>query len=310
MDVSNFLINAKTGLIDLKPTKMISNKGGIEDIRKRTKAQLRDAGFNTYSMLGSQNAISAEPEKGNKIEIDIEIAEEPAPAPEPKEKEILPGGTQKKPLIGGTGGKQSEKSKEQSEERKRDEAKEPNDRPPFDLSSAEGKKELQIYKEYLKMRYGKDVGRMKVDELEKDSQGFTVALKAWREINKQISAFNKDDARRWTEWANNTFVKFGNEIIDALSFGATVLAPEAKGAIDSIKKLLKQFKPTNEKDFVGSMKELQHKLFEGKPEWKSKLNAISKKAFDEFTKKIEKTFGLDEGLPPGVDKSKVPFGGM
>lgn len=303
MNVSEFLFNAKTGLVDARPTRMISNKGGIEEIRKRTKKQLRSGGFNTYSMLGSQNAMSAEPE--NKLEIDIEFGEEPPtvePAPElppePKEKTNLPDQTNKE-LLGGSGGKQSEASKEAMEERKREEAKEPSVKPPFDLSSEQGKKELQTYKEYLKLRYGKDIGRMRSDELEKDSQGFTVALKAYREINKQISAFNKDDGRRWSQWARNTFVKFADQIIDAISMGASSVAPEAKGAIDSIQFIVKQFKPTDQKDFVGSMKELQRKLFEGKPEWKDKLNAINKKAWDDMMNRFNKIMGDDQTTSQG-----------
>lgn len=318
MNANELLLNAKAGLVNVKPARMISNKGSIGDIRKRTKAMLRPPGFPKYGMLGSQNAMSSEAPKENKIEIDIEITDENPPIePKPVEpvepKPIEPTPEPKEPLIGGKGGKQSEKSKEEMEQRKRDEAKAPASKPPYDLSTKVGQDDLKAYIEYIKLRYSnKETIRDKIEELEKDSAGFTMAIKTYRQINKQISAFNKDQANTWKQWANNILVEFGDDIIDALQKGAMKVAPQMKVAIEGIKKILQHFKPTEMKDFVNSMKQIQDKLFEGKPEWKERLNIEMKHAFDDWWNKWKNFPGMsdDTDIPEGVDKSKIPFSGL
>ena len=316
MNVSEFLLNAKTGLIDARPVRMISNKGGIEEIRKRTAKQLREGGFNTYAMLGSQNAISSEPEKTNKIEIDIEIDKDqiaPAPAPAPEEKEILPSETEKKPIIGGKGGKQSEASKEEMEQRKRDEAKEPSSKPPYELGTKVGDDDLKAYKSYLIERYGRDAGRLKGDEVEKDSRAFTVALKSYRKINKEITSFNLDNARQWKQWANNMVVQFGEKLINEIAKElGKVIPPHLRLALDAIKDLAHEYRPKTPEDFVGTMKAIQNKLFEGKPEWKEKLGEIMGHAFNDWWKKWKNFPGMADNtdIPENVDKSKIPFGNL
>jgi hypothetical protein len=301
---SRFLIDAKTGLIGLHaPHSRVSNQGGIVSIRDRMKG-IQPGGFPKYAMLGSQNAIPGsayememEHERKNNEDLAKRIADDiskliPQPSETPaSSKPILPGQTRKESLLGGSGGKQSEASKEAAEERKREEAKEPSATPPFDLSTSQGKTELKAYGQYLLERYGKESARVKIDDVEKDSQGFTTALKAYREINKEINAFNKDDARRWTQWARNIIVEYGDRIIDAL--GSAVSTPQTAVAVEGVKKILKEFKPKDAQDFVGSMKQLQEKLLEGKPEWKKKITLINKQEFDAWSKQIQKEIGID-----------------
>jgi hypothetical protein len=309
MNVAEFMFNAKAGLLNGQPSRRISNKGSIEDIRKRMKEQLLPGGFRTYGMLGSQNAMST-------AQTATITPVEPAKPAEPVEP-VAPGGgggggdqPPSKETMGGSGGKQSEESKEVMEERERESAVEPAERPPYDLSTAAGKQDLKTYIEYVKKRYGKDVGRQRSEELQKDSEGFTIALKAWRQINKEIIAYNKDDNRQWKQWANNTLVDFADDIIEGLGSIASARYPQAEKAIEKIKQVAHKFKPTEKKDFVASMKEIQRLLFEGKPEWKARLDAIANESFKNWMEKMKGFPGMDDGLPPGADRSKVPFGGL
>jgi hypothetical protein len=58
------------------------------------------------------------------------------------------------------------------------------------------------------------------------------------------------------------------------------------------------------------MKEIQRLLFEGKPEWKARLDAIANESFKNWMEKMKGFPGMDDGLPPGADRGKVPFGGL
>lgn len=317
-----FALASRTGGVPRVLDRRISNAGRIADIRKRDPQQIfTSGGIPKYSTLGSQNAISfvpiAFPTKSTGTQTD---------------KEKKDSGTDARPLLGKT---QSEESKEKmregllgttqsqesrtamgvrkaiedekardkeakdKEDAEKNSAVEPNEKPPFDLSNPEGKKAMEQYDAYVVKRYGENAGNLKSDEVKTESEGFTASLNAWRSINKQITAFNRDDMRRWSEWANNTFKKYGDQIIEALSYGANTLYPGSKELIDDIKGLAKSFKPSDEKDFVKSMKELQAKLFEGRPEWKKKLNEIAVVSWVKFMEKYKDVFDVDDGGTEG-----------
>lgn len=319
-----FALASRTGGVPRVLDRRISNAGRVSDIRQRDPQQIfTTGGIPKYSMLGSQNAISYVP---------IAYLSKDTGTQTDKEKKDAgtDAGTDARPLLGTTqseaskkamkerasegllGTTQSEASKtamgvrkileedkartkeeEEKARAERESAVEPSEKPPYDLSSPEGKKALDDYEEYVMKRYGKDAGKLKADETKVDSEGFTATLNAWRSINKEITAFNRDDARRWGEWANNTFKKYGDQIIDVLSIGAGTLYPGSKALITEVSQLVKQFKPSDEKDFVGSMKQLQAKLFEGRPEWKKKVNEIVKISWDKWINTIGKELGFD-----------------
>jgi hypothetical protein len=320
----DFALASRTGGVPRVLDRRISNAGRVADIRKRDPQQIfTTGGIQKFSMLGSQNAISYVPiafptKKESGTQTDAGTGTD-----EPK-KPILPGMTKKETgtgtgtdgLIGG-GGTQSEASKTamgirkvmEEEKAKEEEAKktavEPSEKPPFDLSNAEGKKAMEEYDAYVVQRYGKDAGNLKSSEVKTDSEGFTLALKSWKEINRAISSFNLDDKRRWTEWANNTFKKYGDDIIGVLSVGAGTLYPGSKVIIDDIAKELKKFKPKDEKDFVGSMKQLQTKLFEGRPEWRKKIDKLVTIAWNNFMEKYKGFPGMaEEDEFAGMGKKK------
>ena len=295
MNIDEFLLNAKVGIINLNHARPVSNKGTIEDIRKRTMASLRPPGFHTYANTGTGNAMASEPPK-EKLEIDIDIidkikpvptpAPEPAPAPAP-----APDEKPSKPMLGGEGGKQSKESKKEMEERKMDEAKEPNAQPPFNLSDPKEKKEYDDYEAYLNARYGKKIARPEIDKLRKDSEGFTMVLGAYRAIQKEINNFRRSDEARWKEWFHNIFVNFGDKIVEGLALGASTLYPANKEGIEKIKEFSKSFIPKTAQDAVGALKKLQKELVADKPSWRKKLNAINKEIFDKLIASIEKEIG-------------------
>jgi hypothetical protein len=304
MNINDFLLNAKIGNMNLKRSKPISNKGTIEDIRKRTMKMLRPPGFHTYANTGAGNAMSSEPPK-EKIEIEIDFGNEPeptpvpvpapapAPAPAPDDKPSKPS----RPMLGGEGGKQSKESKKEIEERKMDEVKEPKDQPPFNLSDPKEKKEFDDYEAYLVARYGKKIARPEVDKLRKDSEGFTTVIGAYRAIQKEINNFRRSDASRWQEWFHNIFVNFGDKIVEGLALGASTMFPANKEGIEKIKEFSKTFIPKTAKDAVGALKKLQKDLVADKPSWKRKLNAINKDIFDKLIASIEKEIGgIDDSI--------------
>jgi hypothetical protein len=312
-----FALSNQTGGVPRVLDRRISNAGRVSDIRKRDPQQIfTTGGIPRYSMLGSQNAISyvpvAYPSKSTGTQTDASTGTETgAGGAGERKKPILPGMTKKdtgsgEGLYGTT---QTDESKismgvrkvleeEKEAKAKADEEKkkavEPNEKPPFDLSNAEGKQAMEDYRKYVLQRYGEDAGKLKADEVRIDSEGFTLALKSWKQINRAISSFNLDDKRRWTEWANNTFKKYGDDIIGALSLGAGTLYPGSKAIIDEIANEVKKFKPKDEKDFVGAMKQLQTKMFEGRPEWRKKIDKLVTIAWNSFMEKYKGFPGMAE----------------
>lgn len=293
-----FMFKAHTNQLSLHQPRPRKIKGGIREVRKQIHREggVRTGNIWTYSMLGSQNAITAVPEaptEKSQTELADEIAKKviddlkpkptpptpaptPAPSPAPPAPEPLP--EPKNP---------------------------PPHKPPYDLSTEEGRRQLKELDDFYKDTYGAKASAVKRDEIKQDSEGFTLAMEAIRKINKEINAFNKDDARRWKEWANNILVKFGDEIIDILSAGAGLalqefgISTKASGPIiNEVKDILKQYKPTTPQDFVKSMKELRAKLLEGKPHWKAKYAQLVNADLQKITKKIEESTYADGEINP------------
>ena len=295
-----FALTSRTGGVPRVLDRRISNAGRLHDVRQRDPQQIfTTGGIQKFSMLGSQNAISYVPiayatkETGTQTNL--------PGVPTPTKRDNLPGMTKKDSGSGGDvpvperdllrGATQSEASKQQIEERKRDEAVEPSAQPPFNLADSKDKADYDAYIEYYNTRYGKDVARPEIDKLKKDSEGFTIALKGYKVLQDQINKFNRDDAKRWAEWFNNVLVKFGDTIIDGLSLGASTLFPENKAIIDNIKDFSKKFVPKTPKDAVAGIKKLQSEMFAGKPSWNKKLNVIKKDAFDKLVNELEAEIG-------------------
>ncbi len=289
----DFALASRTGGVPRVLDRRISNAGRLHDIRQRDPQQVfTTGGIQRYSMLGSHNAISYVPvayktnEAGTQTNLpgmtkkDTGTGSGGEPEPIPSE----PG----KSMYGTT---QSEASKKQIEERKRDEAVEPSAQPPFNLSDSKDKADYDAYVEYYNTRYGKDVARPEIDKLKKDSEGFTIALKAYKTLQDEINKFNRNDAKRWAEWFNNVMVKFGDTIIDGLALGASTVFPENKAIIDNVKEFSKKFTPKTAKDAVAGIRKFQTELFAGKPAWSKKLNVIKKDAFDKLIKELEAEIG-------------------
>jgi hypothetical protein len=266
-------------------------------------------------MFGSQNATSYVPIAYKTSEAGTQTNLPGVPTPSKN----LPGMTKKDQGTGGDvpaperellrGATQSEMSKEQIEQRKRDEAVEPSAQPPFNLSDSKDKADYDAYVEYYNTRYGKDVARPEIDKLKKDSEGFTIALKAYKTLQDEINKFNRDDAKRWAEWFNNVMVKFGDTIIDGLALGASTVFPENKAIIDNVKEFSKKFTPKTAKDAVAGIRKFQTELFAGKPSWSKKLNVIKKDAFDKLIKELEAEIGgigdMDEVMTKKKRKLRV-----
>jgi hypothetical protein len=311
MNVSEFLFNAKAGILDLSRERPISNKGTIDDIRRREKKQLRPAGFPKFSQLGSQNAISAEPK--DKIEVDVKVNDKkPEPAPEPIKpipepvKPILPGQTKKdepvapapeeKKTLGGDGGMQSEESRADS-------AVMPRHEPPYYLPQE--RSQLNEMTEFLKLRYGDKETRRERDFLVRDSENFSSAVEKAIEINKAILKWRKQDmGNEWLmnqlkmvgSWFLDKVVDFGTGKIDfktqdkdkpkdkdgkideskidkpkEISLG--IATEITKAGVNELKKLVQQtyLKPES---FEATMKAIQDTIFAQKPAWKAKWEAL------------------------------------
>lgn len=312
-----FALASRTGGVPRVLDRRISNAGRMYDVRSRDPQQVfTTGGIAKYSTLGSHNAISYVPiaySVGTQTDRGTGTDNLPG-VPSPKKRDNLPGMTRKDTGTGGDepvpeperdllrGATQSELSKEQIEERKREAAVEPSAQPPFNLSDSKDKADYDAYVEYYNTRYGKDIARPEIDKLKKDSQGFTIAVKAYKTLQDQINSFNRDDAKRWTEWFNNVMVKFGDTIIDGLAFGATTVFPENKAIIENIKDFSKKFVPKTAKDAVSGLKKLQSELFAGKPSWGKKLNVLKKDAFDKLVKELEDEIGGIEDMDEVMTK--------
>ncbi len=213
---------------------------------------------------------------------------------------LLGGGTQSeasKTTMGVRKVIQEEKEKEKQEKAKEEEAKknavEPVEKPPFDLSQEVGRKELETYMEYALQRYGGDTGRMKGDEIKHDSEAFTMTLDAWKKLNLSISEFNRNDAKKFQQWANNTWKQIGAGVIEALAFAGKMYYPGAKDVIDKVKELAKKTIPNKLQDFKKSVEELQAKLFEGRPHWKLALDRVLRVAWPRLLEKYGEFTGDD-----------------
>jgi hypothetical protein len=288
----------------------ISNAGRLHDIRKRDPQQIfTTGGIPKYSMLGSQNAIGYVP-----IAYPVSTQTEP----ELPAKKDSGTGTEPppEPESGGFGRTQSKESQEAMAKRKEEAekkpapekpaAKKPSEKEPYDLSTAEGKKNLAEMGQYLIDEYGykesEDIRRA----VEVDSKAFTDALRLIRKINLSIKKAPRDDFEKVGQSLLNVFADGVIEVLGmAVGAGAKKAGiPDiaAGTIIESVKDIAKDFKPSNPKDFVQTMREMRAKLLEGKPHWRSKYDEIMKSEWDEKVKK--EIADMDAGVPAGAEPPK------
>ena len=327
MNVSDFLFNAKAGVLDLSRERPISNKGTIDAIRQREKNQLRPAGFPKYSQLGSQNAISAEPK--DKIEVDVKVNDKKPEPVKPEPEPVTPAPEEKKKL-GGDAGMQSDESKAES-------AVMPRHEPPYYLPQEQS--QMNEMTEFLKLRYGDKDTRRERDFLVRDSENFSDAVNKAREIQKAINQWKqKDLGKEWllnklkvvSSWFLDKVVDFGTGKIDFKTpdkdkpkdkdgkideskidkpreIASGIATEIAKEGIKELKKFIQSsyLKPES---FEESMKAIQDTLFALKPAWKVKWNALVEVENAKMKKFIRDYFiNFDKGndIPAGK-----PFAGM
>ena len=155
-----------------------------------------------------------------------------------------------------------------------DKAVEPKNSPPF-LLPKEQEDEL-IYINYLKQVDDKQG----ILFLKKDDKNFTKIVELVHNINKQITDYNRDSTKRFSDMIYNSVVKFGDFVIDIFGDIAKFYGRGAVNEpIDKIKDIIKHLKPSNTTDYVGSLNKIKEALFEGHPEWKRKYNEISENQF-------------------------------
>ena len=253
--MNHFLVNAKMNT--LNPKKV---KNYIEGNTQQ------------YGMLGSQNALASVPPKPV-LEVKIDLPKEATKTTFVKPTEPPETETQFKPK-----GTETKFSKDKVEEIKEN-IEEPKESPPFDLNTSVGKTQLTIWITYLKTKYG-DASRLEQDKVKSDSFGFSLAVTTLRQLNKEITTFNYDRNRRWSEWFNNLMVDYGNQLINVIGDVAKARTGQTK-TIDALKEILSRFTPTKKQDFVNEMKNIQHEILKDNPSWRNKWNAMSEKAIKE-----------------------------
>ena len=218
MNATEFSLNAKLGLLNAKPSRPISNKGTISDIRKRTEASLRPPGFRTYGNLGSQNAITtgqATPSNDARLVIDIET---------PKSTEatfVKPEGTE------------TSLNSEKMRDMKADSIKPPKPFPPFNLDSEQGKKDMEEWSKYMEIKYWRlvDTDEDPFDLLYADSLGYTQFLKSrTKMLARMIKYYEDHPFEKFFEGALSILVPLGQMSVDFIAeevkrmakFGATI----------------------------------------------------------------------------------------
>ena len=265
-----FLANAKMNT--LKPEKV---KNYIEGNTQQ------------YGMLGSQNALASVPPKPI-IEVKLDIPKEAT-----KTTFVKPPTEPTEPTPKST---ETTLSKSKLEEIKEN-IEEPKVSPPFDLNTSEGKTQLTIWISYLKEKYG-DASKLEQDKVKSDSFGFSLAVKTLQQLNKEITKFNYDRNRRWSEWFNNLMVEYGNQIIGVIGDVAKARTGQTK-TIDALKEILSRFTPTKKQDFVNEIKTIQHEILKDNPSWRNKWNAMSEKAIKEAIANMG-GFSGDTIFPPNM----------
>jgi hypothetical protein len=229
MNATEFSLNAKLGLLNAKPSRPISNKGTISDIRKRTEASLRPPGFRTYGNLGSQNAITtgqSAPSNEARLVIDIET---------PKSNEatfVKPEATE------------TSFNSEKAKDIKADSIKPPKPFPPFNLDSEQGKKDMEEWSKYMEIKYWRlvDTDEDPFNLFYADSLGYTQFLRARTKMLKRMIKYYEDHpSEKFFEGALSILVPLGQMGVDFIAeqvkqmakFGATIptAVPASKGDI-------------------------------------------------------------------------------
>ena len=264
MNTSEFLFNAKAGILDLSRERPISNKGTISEIRARTEKQLRPAGFPKFSQLGSQNAITAEPKDTLDVNVKVEPTPAPAPAPAPApppDKPILPGQTKKEEPVAPPAPPAPEPEKKPVEK--------PSIAPPFLLPGQ--RSQMDQWNEYLKSRYGEKEALPYVDKVVDDSEEFSSLAVVYQhllgELRKAQSHKNKTN-----EWIRNTGLVLAHFAVEGVSeLIKTKVGGVGKFFVDKIKDQLNRTIGGQYTDIEGAINNAINAIFVGYERWKGKL---------------------------------------
>jgi hypothetical protein len=308
---SNFMFKAKAGLLSLdQHDRQISSKGRIADIRRHTEEAIPYGGIPYIANLGSQNAIGG-------------TNEPPAPIVtfiKPKET---------KPLIGGDGGKQSQESKNQAYARKHDEEAEkvtaPKTVPPFNLDTANGKKEIKEWADYLRVKFWRlyDTDKDPFGVIYGDSLDYTKFLQQRKKAMMKAQAYYKAHPH---EQNFGEILKF---LVPLGQIGVDFLAEEAKKKVQfdiqiptlpenatedqmlelemmkQAKALLEAYYPPDivinhirdfvknilpkqaHKDIYENINDITNKMFKAKPAWKARFKMDYNKEMTEGLKEFD-----------------------
>jgi len=276
MNIASFLVDAKLGLLDLSRDRPISNKGTIDDIRKRTAKQLRPAGFQKYSMLGSKNAISAEPKETLDINVKVEPTPAPVapvaptpPAPAPG-KPILPGQTKKEEPVAPAPAPAPEPAKEP--------AKKPSISPPYLLPSQ--RSIMDEYNAYLTERYGEKEARPYVDKVVDDSESFSALTYAYQSLTSELQTAQRLENQGY-EYLRNQIADIGKKATTDVAKYVNDKIGGNLGIVDFIRDQITNAFEKEKTNAVGAINQAIDNLFIGRPEMRSKIvGALEKRDSD------------------------------
>lgn len=332
MNATEFMLNAKLGLLNAKASRPISNKGTIGEIRKRTEEAMRPPGFPSYANLGSQNAITTGGGGGHeaRLVIDVETPKEPGTETPP----IPP-----KELIGGKGGKQSEKSKKEVEDRvikdkddardkKADAVKPPSSIPPFNLDTPAGLKDLKEWETYMQIKFWRlyDTDEDPYFYIAGDSHGYTKFLNDRLKAMKRVKEYyEKHPFDRFADAVMPFLVDLGQMGMDfladqvkeiaqgGLAFPPTIPGTEDTPAVKSMKEaknfiegmyppdvainklrdFVKNILPKKYTSFEDGMKATTNAILDAHPTWRARMKKDSDKAFQ---KELEDLTGYIDSM--------------
>ena len=303
---SLFLAEAKSGLTNLIGHKSlpVSTRGSMADIRKKHKGYV-EGNIKQYSLLGSQNAISktgtpistgTQTEFKPKKESSTETEFKPPPPTEAKLDKDAVKGTETKL------DKDAVKQPEEKEAEPTPNAKEPAEKPPFDVSSQDGKQAFQAYAKYLAEKYTQKIAQIEIDKIYQESGAFSVAIRAINKMEQAIDRFNKDTTAKFAQWLNNAVSDLVGGVISgiadtmknllkgAITFGTGgggIIIGELSGRLmDDVKGIIVQAS-SFKNDYVGNIQSLIEDLFSvGGRSWKTKYAKV-KAEWEKRNKEIE-----------------------
>jgi hypothetical protein len=277
MNVAQFLFNAKAGTLDLSRARPISNKGRIDDIRRREEEQLRAGGFPKFSQLGSQNAISAEPKDTLDVNVKVEpttapvvpvAPTPPAPAPAPG-KPILPGQTKKEePVAPAPAPAEPEKTP----------AQKPSILPPYLLPSQ--RSIMDEYNAYLKERYGEQEALPYVDKVVDDSESFSALTYAYQSLTSELQTAQRLENQGY-EYLRNQIADIGKKATTDVAKYVNDKVGANLGIVDFIRDQITNAFEKEKTNAVGAINQAIDNLFIGRPEMRSKIvGALEKRDSD------------------------------